>query len=502
MKRIWLWLREFTLTQQLLAIVFLVVTIFAAFLFSFLSPAINSFTSSEMYRTIHSSQTSLVYYLNTMPGQVPAYNETDDSGIVHAIYDPRNGSLTVLGTQTLSADVSSAICVNADTVHSGSHDFAYRGRGRQVNSADMLYSVTVLADGRNLVSILPSAYEESFRTLLVNNIVNVNVIVAMVLFLVLMIWVGTLIVPLNQIRNYINKIRKDEPAMLTITRRDEIGEVADAVRDMEDELQQQNFEKQEMIQNISHDLKTPIATIRSYSESIKDGIYPYGTLEKSIDVIIEHADRLDKKVRSLITLNKMGYLQDSCEPGEHLDMETVIDKVLLSLKVIRPEVTFERELDKDVCFHGDEDSWRIVVENLVDNSLRYAKSLIRIELHTGELLVINDGKPIEEERLAKLFKPYEKGTDGQFGLGLSIVYKIATTYGYRVEAENLQSGVCFRIFRELTEEEKKEIQKEKRKEDRELRRENREKQKEDHERQKEEGRQGKKKEKSENSAGS
>lgn len=501
MKRIWLWLREFTLTQQLLAIVFLVVTIFAAFLFSFLSPAINSFTTSEMYRMIHSSQTSLVYYLNTMPKEIPDYSVTDDSGIVHAIYDPDSGTLTLLGDGKLSDSVRSAICVNADTVHSGSKDFAYRSTVRATHS-DMLYSVTVLADGRNLVSILPAAYEESFRTLLVNNIVNVNVIVAMVLFLVLMIWVGTLIVPLNQIRNYINKIRKDEPALLTITRRDEIGEVADAVRDMEDELQQQNFEKQEMIQNISHDLKTPIATIRSYSESIKDGIYPYGTLEKSIDVIIEHADRLDKKVRSLITLNKMGYLQDSCEPGEHLDMESVIDKVLLSLKVIRPEVTFERELDRDVCFHGDEDSWRIVVENLVDNALRYAKSLIRIELHTGELLVINDGKPIEKERLAKLFKPYEKGTDGQFGLGLSIVYKIATTYGYRVEAENLQSGVCFRIFRELTEEEKKEIQKEKRKEAQEQRRENREKQKEDHERQKEEGRQGKKKEKSENSAGS
>ena len=48
-----------------------------------------------------------------------------------------------------------------------------------------------------------------------------------------------------------------------------------------------------MIHNISHDLKTPIATIKSYGESIKDGIYPYDTLEKSVDVIIENADRLE-----------------------------------------------------------------------------------------------------------------------------------------------------------------------------------------------------------------
>ena len=47
-----------------------------------------------------------------------------------------------------------------------------------------------------------------------------------------------------------------------------------------------------------------------------------------------------------------------------------------------------------------------------------------------------------------LFHPYEKGTDGQFGLGLSIVYRVCTTYGYRVQAENLKDGVCFRIWKE------------------------------------------------------
>ena len=54
---------------------------------------------------------------------------------------------------------------------------------------------------------------------------------------------------------------------------------ADALVTMKDELTRQEKAKEEMIHNISHDLKTPIATIKSYSESIKDGIYPYGTLE-------------------------------------------------------------------------------------------------------------------------------------------------------------------------------------------------------------------------------
>ncbi|NCB32562.1 MAG: HAMP domain-containing histidine kinase [Erysipelotrichia bacterium] len=501
MKRLWLWLREFTLTQQLMAIVILVITVFASFLFTFLSPAINSFTTNEMYRMIYSSQTSMVFYLNSKPTAIPDYTITDDSGIIHAIYDTDTQEFMILGSSTLDGLLLDSVRTNLADMAGKTADYSYTAVNKSAGSS-MLYTAARLNDGKLLVSFLPSIYETSFKTMLVNNIVNVNVIVAVILFLILMLWVTTLIIPLNQIRNYINRIRKDEPAVLNVSRRDEIGEVADAVRDMEDELQKQNREKQEMIQNISHDLKTPIATIRSYSESIKDGVYPYGTLEKSIDVIIEHADRLDKKVRSLITLNKMGYLQDSCEPGENLEMTAVIDKVLLSLKVIRPEVTFERVLDHDVKFHGDEDSWRIVVENLVDNALRYAKSLIRLELHTGELLVINDGRLIEKDRIGKLFKPYEKGTDGQFGLGLSIVYKIVSIYGYRVEAENLKDSVCFRVFRELTEDEKKEKQKEKKQEERKQLRETKEKHKEDRERQKEVNRVAKQKDSDDKKAAS
>ena len=59
---------------------------------------------------------------------------------------------------------------------------------------------------------------------------------------------------------------------LYLNREDEIGEVANALVTMKDELTRQEKAKEEMIHNISHDLKTPIATIKSYSESIKDGI--------------------------------------------------------------------------------------------------------------------------------------------------------------------------------------------------------------------------------------
>ena len=104
---------------------------------------------------------------------------------------------------------------------------------------------------------------------------------------------------------------------------------------MKDELTRQEKAKEEMIHNISHDLKTPIATIKSYSESIKDGIYPYGTLEGSVDVILDNAQRLEDKVHNLLYLNRVEYLVTSDSEGVVTNMKEVVEEVVLNSAVIR-----------------------------------------------------------------------------------------------------------------------------------------------------------------------
>ena len=470
MKRMRMWLRELSLTQQLLTIVFLFIVIFAAFVFIFLSPSIDRFAETEMYRILHNSQSTLISYMEDHPLTFPNYEINPD--VDEYLYVPSSGRFVSSDGKKIDPALSDAILEIAKTDIVGIADEKIQISPDDSEAyTEYLYSVTRLNDGTFLVSVMADSYRMQFQRSLVNSVVMLNLLFFSILFLFLMLWVGTLIIPLAQIKNYVTKLKNDDPdASLSIRRHDEIGEVADALVEMADDLSRQNREKEEMIQNISHDLKTPIATIKSYGEAIKDGIYPYETLEKSVDVIIEHADRLEKKVYSLILLNKMGYLLDDCEEGENLNMADVIDMVLMSLKVIRPEIEFIREIDSDVCFHGEEEPWRIVVENLIDNALRYAKSYIRITLHDGELCVINDGSKIDSELAEKLFHPYEKGTDGKFGLGLSIVYRVVTTYGYRVSAENLPEGVCFRISRDSQKKErtrrserrKKEKKKEKR----------------------------------------
>ena len=130
----------------------------------------------------------------------------------------------------------------------------------------------------------------------------------------------------------------------------------------------------------------------------------------------------------------------------NLEMAPVIRKAILACQVLRNDITIDTQIDETVYFHGEEEPWRVVIENLLDNALRYAKKRIIIRLSDNLLEVYNDGEAIEKDRLDKLFKPYEKGNKGKFGLGLSIVKKVTETYGYNVTGENMNDGVIFRIY--------------------------------------------------------
>ena len=319
------------------------------------------------------------------------------------------------------------------------------------NDLDSYYSVLRITDKQYLISKTYSDNMDKLENVLVNSVVYITVIVVGFFFIVLMMWVITLIHPLNQIRNYIERVKLGKDAELHVNRKDEIGELADALVSMRDELLRQEKTKEEMIHNISHDLKTPIATIKSYGESIKDGIYPYDTLEKSVDVIIENADRLEAKVHSLLFMNRVEYLiSQDCE-GISSNMQEIVETVVQNTKFIKPEITIQTDLE-EVWFDGLAEPWRVAVENILENALRYAKTTIDIHLSEEEgLTIANDGPCMDEDRIKVLFKPYEKGQGGKFGLGLSIVSKVVNANHYEVCGENTADGVIFRINKPKTE---------------------------------------------------
>ena len=437
-------LKGMSLTQQLMSVVLVSLAFFIFFLMVFIFGNINSLVREQLYTNIDSTQLRVVRNLKGSLGGDELFIGTDPN-VVHILY-PSDDSKQVQTNANTKIDVELDRLFRADILKQTLDIERYEST---ITSLDIVYQIRKVDESTTIVSFVPQSYMDQFKLTLVNGVVNILLVIVGILFLLLMLWVGYLIHSLKQIEVYINKYRKGQKVELKLDRNDEVGELGRAIVQMNDEIKRQEQLKEEMVQNISHDLKTPIATIKSYGESIKDGIYPYETLEKSVDVIIEHANRLEKKVHSLLLLNRMGYLIAEDKGNDKTDMKAVIEKVILSLKVFKPSIELKTDLTS-CSYYGSEEPWRVVIENLLDNALRYAKSEITIDLKPDYCIIYNDGINIPEELIEQLFRPYEKGQGGQFGLGLAIVKRVLTAYHYTIRIKNLSYGVQFIIEKEKT----------------------------------------------------
>lgn len=459
MKRLTASFRKLSLTQQIILIIFLFIIFFFAFFFLFLSGNIDHTIRLQMYDMMESRQKAIVAVLQSDSSetlkqdyfdfsvdkyQVNCIVQKDKVQILNSKFHDK----TAPGLTETIVDESRKIKSDGDVKQGvytyGGKEYYYRIRLVRTNDGNAI-----------LASYMDDTYSKSLRFSLVDSTFDLTIFAYFAMLMIMMFWVYSIIHPLNQIKYYIEQIKMGKDVDLHVNRQDEIGEVAEALVNMKDELTKQEKVKEEMIHNISHDLKTPIATIKSYAESIKDGIYPYGTMEKSVDVIIENAQRLEDKVHNLLYLNRVEYLITSDAQGVVTNMKEVVEEVVLNTAVIRKDIEIQTDME-EVFFDGLLESWRVTIENIMENAFRYAKTYIRIEVHEDDLKISNDGPKMDEDRIDTLFHPYEKGEGGRFGLGLSIVDKVVKANHYRVRGYNTEDGVCFEIYRPHTKEKKQE----------------------------------------------
>ncbi|WP_251126991.1 HAMP domain-containing sensor histidine kinase [Exiguobacterium sp. s160] len=253
--------------------------------------------------------------------------------------------------------------------------------------------------------------------------------------------------PIVEMERAVEKIsnRQWETA-LPLDRQDELGQLAHSIDAMRKELKEQDLAQQALLQNISHDLKTPIMVIRGYAQSIGDGIYPTGDLKGSSEVIDEEASRLEKKVVDLLYVTKLEYFK-----GQEMKLEPINLDKLMELLVARFKL--RGQLDWEINGEGgemlgDREQIRVAFENVLDNALRYAETCIRIDLNRDEsgveIIIFNDGPPVDES--LDLFHQFSRGKQGKFGLGLFIVQRIVTLHTGEVSLRNTGDGTAVRFY--------------------------------------------------------
>jgi len=254
--------------------------------------------------------------------------------------------------------------------------------------------------------------------------------------------------PLKELEKYTVRIaHKDWKEPIIVKNEDEIGILANSMNIMQKELKRADEEEKMFLQSISHDLKTPIMVIMSHAAAIIDGVY-VESVEKNAEIIRDEAISLERKVKQMLYLNTLDYVLENNIEDIEINLHRLLFHIINRFKVINNNIKWDLNIEEAII-NGNVDKIQVSIENILDNSLRYANGKICVTLKKeGTFAVIeiyNDGPNIPKEHLCHIFDNFYKDKTGNFGLGLAICKKIISFYNGEIEAINRDAGVSFII---------------------------------------------------------
>ena len=225
----------------------------------------------------------------------------------------------------------------------------------------------------------------------------------------------------------------------------EVQELALAFNNMASSLQKSEYQRQEFVANVSHELKTPMTTISGYVDGMLDGTIPPERHPHYMELVSQETKRLSRLVRSMLDISRMQD-QESI-PEESLTRFSVDECVGRVLITFEQKIT-EKQLEVDVDFpehtvytRADADAITQVVYNLLDNAVKFCPEAGTLSLKIREgggkvyVSVGNTGETIPPEELPLVFERFHKldksraqNRDG-WGLGLYIVKTLICRHG-------------------------------------------------------------------------
>ncbi|MEG2353179.1 MAG: HAMP domain-containing sensor histidine kinase [Clostridium sp.] len=263
--------------------------------------------------------------------------------------------------------------------------------------------------------------------------------------------------PLDEINSTAKKIAIGEvERRVNINSDDEIGELAHSFNYMADFLEKNENNRRRFISDVSHEIRSPITSIKGFIGAVLDGVIPSGKQNQYLAMAYEETNRLTRLVNNLLDLSALESGKQSLK-YEELDINE-----LIRLTVLKFETKIsERDLKINVFFDteklsvmADRDKLIQVLVNLVDNAIKYASDggNVKVDVRTkgkkALISIYNDGEAIKEEHIKHIWQRFYKADKSRTskvstGLGLPIVREIMTQFGEDIWVVNKDSGVCF-----------------------------------------------------------
>lgn len=444
------------LALQIWITFFLVLVIFVCVLNALNIYILKNFFKEEVYKDIETTQELIidkVKYRFNEPQNMLTDSETQEfRATQHLVFINGkvidiNSKYPKLKQNKLSDDLVEHIKMQAISQENTRERYALNDK------EDEIYYVIYKRKLRNIDLVLVSYRLMDFTTTLKTSLISqlgMGMILTTVIALILSIFLARhLTKPLVELEKNVKGIAKkqwNEP--IDIGRKDEIGRLGTSIESMRKQLIEHEESLHASLQYISHELKTPVMVIRSYVQSIEDGIYPKGNLIDTVGVIDKEAIRLEKKIYDLLYFTKMNYLYKQQLDKEEINIKDLIEEIVQRFSYKRKELNWILDIDS-LAILGNYEQWNVAIENIVDNQIRYAKRDINIVLKEKDdrikLSICNDGEAIQTNMLDEIFTPYKKGKKGSSGLGLAIVKRIVEIHEGVIWVDNEENGVCFNI---------------------------------------------------------
>lgn len=230
-------------------------------------------------------------------------------------------------------------------------------------------------------------------------------------------------------------------------------------RRMDERISREQTEKEsrirrELTQNISHELKTPVASILGYTDTILDNPQMDDqTRQQFIERTHAQAQRLTALLQDLSTLNRMDYATDVLSM-ERVDISAMMADIVeeTALAVASKRMQLKNCLPQDVSIDGNWSLVYSIFRNLVDNAINYAGEGTTMELSAEDkgncwaFTFKDNGVGIAEKHLPHIFERFyrvDKGRSrsmGGTGLGLAIVKNAVLLHGGQITVSNISSG--------------------------------------------------------------
>ena len=457
--------RKESINQRIIVTFISVTSIVLIFLGSIMTILFNknyhSTKLSNLEKQMGIIENSINNYLNQQDGSYSQLKEIIKMACIstntEAIITDRLGYVYLVNGEDYQNLMYSKIKLNTESLSS---NIEFKKEVFKVDNASIKgYVKAIYEDGEidgYMIMVMQNESERNFNMFIIWITVIIEIIISAI---VIKIVTNQIIIrPIDNINNVAKRLAKGEvEKRVVVNCNNEIGELAESFNMMAECLEKSDTKRREFISNVSHELRSPITSIKGFIGGILDGVIPRDRENYYLKIVYDEVDRLARLVNDLLDMSAMESGKFNLAITE-FDINQVISLCILNLE----HKIQEKGLNVKATFHnnrayvlGDRDRIIQVVTNIIENSIKYSNDdgEIKIDVYSkGEKIyvdIFNSGECIEEKELNKIWDRFYKSDKSRTnklstGLGLPIVRSILSQHNEDIWVKNIEGiGVSF-----------------------------------------------------------